>query len=52
MKNLGKNVSVFLKEDDLDKLEKLKSQGIKFIDVVKRGIEEIGKDMLTQNNNA
>lgn len=50
MKNLGKAVTVFLKEDELDKLEKLKNNGIKFVEIVRRGIEEYGKDMLTQNN--
>ena len=43
MKNLGKAVTVFLKEDELNKLEKLKSSGIKFIEIVRRGIEEYAK---------
>lgn len=50
MQNTGKNVSVFLKQQELEKLEKLKLTGVKVVEVVRRGIEEIAKEQLGQNN--
>jgi hypothetical protein len=50
MKNLGKTVSVFLKVEELDKLELLRLNDVKFIDIVRRGIKEYGKELLTQGN--
>jgi len=36
-----------LNQEDLDRFEKLKAKGIKFIEVVRRGIQEMEKQ--TQN---
>ena len=47
MENLGKTVSVFLKQDDLTRLEKLrKIYGKKTIDILRRGMYETEKDLL------
>ena len=44
--NLGKAVTVFLKVAELERLTALKNKGIKIIDIVRRGIDEIEKDLV------
>lgn len=50
MDNTGKNISVFLKQEELSILKKLKSQGISTIEIFRRGLHDISQEMLTQNN--
>ncbi len=45
MNNMGKTVSVFLKQEELERLEVLKRKGIKTIEIFRRGIEELEKSI-------
>ena len=44
--NLGKAVTVFLKLPELERLTKLKAKGIKLVEIVRRGIDEVEKDIV------
>ena len=46
MENLGKTVSTFLKTPDLERLAKLKSKGVSLAVIVRRGIDEMEKEMV------
>ena len=46
MNNTGKSKTVFLKQDELDRVQKLMLNGIKFVTIVRRGIAEFEKDSI------